>query len=110
MITFKKIKTIINSRFKTTKEQQPNWLKKRRETCLGCKYNSLNTSCKTFTQTFLATLSYFFSWLFKRADEDHKSGVCTICYCPIELKIKETEKEYLCEHPYGNQWEKQMNN
>jgi hypothetical protein len=103
---FKKLKTIINSRFKTTKEQPTDWLKKRRETCLGCEYNSLNKTHRTFVQTFLATLSYFYSWLFNRADKDHKSGVCTICYCPIELKIKETEEEYLCEHPDGNKWNK----
>lgn len=87
----KKIKTIINSRFKTTKEQ-PTWLKKRRETCLGCKHNSLNISCKTFTQTFLATLSYFFSWITGKAKDDNL-GNCLACNaCSIYFKTNELEE------------------
>jgi len=102
-----KLLTIIKSRFKQQREEL--WIEKRRATCLECEYNSLNTTSTSSAHNFLATLSYFFSWLFGRADKDHKSGVCTICHCPIELKIRETEEEYLCHHPKGNQWEKYKN-
>ncbi len=97
-----KIWTIIKSRFK--KNKQEDWVKKRREICLGCEFNSINTQRTTFTHDFLATLSYFFSWLLKRAVEDHKYGSCIICHCPITLKIEETDPEYTCKHPEGNQW------
>ena len=99
-----KLLTIIKSRFKRQREEA--WIKERRATCLECEYNSLNTTSTSLAHNFLATLSYFFSWIFGRADKDHKSGVCTICHCPIELKIVETDVEYACPHPDENQWEK----
>lgn len=99
-----KLLTIIKSRFRQQREEA--WIKERRATCLECEYNSLNTTSTSLAHNFLATLSYFFSWIFGRADRDHKAGICTICTCPINLKIVETEEEYACPHPDGNKWEK----
>lgn len=95
-----KIKTIILSRFKKNKEE--NWVNKRRETCSGCEYNSINSGTKSKYKFFLATLSYFFSLITFRAKEDNL-GNCTAC-SSCSIYFKTLEKEETCEHPRGSKW------
>ena len=85
-----KLLTIIKSRFKQQREEQ--WIKKRRATCLECEYNSLNTTSTSSAHNFLATLSYFFSWITFRAKEDNLGNSTACDSCSIYFKTNELEE------------------
>lgn len=86
----KKLKIIILSRFKNNNEEE--WVKKRRVTCLECKYNSLNASNKTLVHYFLAALSKFYSTLTFRKKDD-TLGNCLACEsCSIFFKSAEEDE------------------
>ena len=81
-----KIWTIIKSRF--TKPKESKEIKRRREICLGCEYNSNNISKLSTYKSFLASLSAFYSWITGNKDED-TLGNCTACGCSIFFKSLE---------------------
>jgi hypothetical protein len=84
-----KLLTIIKSRFKQQREEA--WIKERRATCLECEYNSLNTTSTSLAHNFLATLSYFFSWITFRAKDEGSYGQCTACGCDCFFKSLDIE-------------------
>ena len=90
-----KLRTIIMSRFR--KQREEDWVKERRVTCLECENNSINDTSSTLAHDFLAALSYFYSWIFGRLEEETKWGTCNLCGCPIGFKSLETDPEYTCE-------------
>lgn len=83
-----KLWRIILSRFKKEKEEQ--WIKERREACLNCQYNSLNSPHKSLKNKILKNLSDFYTWITFSNIEDR--GECE-CGCPITLKTAEKEEE-----------------
>ena len=97
----KKIWTIIKSRF--TKPKESKEIKRRREICLGCEYNSNNISKLSTYKSFLASLSTFYSWITGNKDED-TLGNCTACEsCSVYYK---TSYEKDCPHPKGDKWKR----
>lgn len=78
-----KIYTILKSRF--TKPKESKEIKRRREICLGCEYNSNNISKLSTYKLFLASLSAFYSWITGNKDED-TLGNCTYCGCSVYFK------------------------
>lgn len=99
---YRKIRTIILSRFNNNKEEE--WVKKRRVTCLECDYNSLNNSDRTLWLHILAALSYFYSLITGNSKEDGSFGYCNVCGC--DCFYKTSEEDGYCQHPKGNKWEK----
>ena len=87
----KKIIRIIKSRInKTTINQE---VTERIDTCLCCKYNSLNTKGTSFIKLFLIKLSDFYSFLMGKGKEDIY-GNCTACEgCSVFYKALELEDE-----------------
>lgn len=78
------------SRFRRQREEE--WVKQRRVTCLECENNSLNDTSSTLAHDFLAALSYFYSWITGRAEEDNL-GNCLACEsCSIYFKTNELEE------------------
>ena len=116
-----KIWTIIKSRF--TKPKESKEIKRRREICLGCEYNSNNISKLSTYKSFLASLSAFYSWItgkektsveLKKAlsnlyskiagkEEEDSLNECNYCGCSIYYK---TMYETVCPHPKGDKWKK----
>lgn len=88
-----KIKTILLSRVKHNKEEE--WIRIRRKTCLGCKFNTLNGGSLKGYRFFLAISSYAYSYLMGRIKEDIL-GICSICGCSIFYKSEGIGN--LCEH------------
>ena len=86
----KKIWTIIKSRF--TKPKESKEIKRRREICLGCEYNSNNISKLSTYKSFLASLSTFYSWITGNKDED-TLGNCLACGCSIFFKSGEKSED-----------------
>lgn len=101
MTLIHKLKIIIFSRFKKENQQQ-DWRKKRRETCLGCEYNTLNSGTLVGYRFFLATLSLLFSRITGNKDKDNL-GECSICGCSVFYKSLESEND--CAHK-PSKWEK----
>ena len=95
-----KIWTIIKSRF--TKPKESKEIKRRREICLGCEYNSNNISKLSTYKSFLASLSAFYSWITGNKDED-TLGNCTACSCSIFFKSSEKYED--CVKGKGDKWE-----
>lgn len=83
-----KIKTIPLSRIKHNKEEE--WIKRRREICLKCEYNTLNGGILKGYRFFLATFSSLFSKLMGREKEDIL-GECSVCGCSIYYKSESFE-------------------
>ena len=95
-----KIWTIIKSRF--TKPKESKEIKRRREICLGCEYNSNNISKLSTYKSFLASLSTFYSSITGNKDED-TLGNCGVCGCSVYYKsLLEDE----CPHPKGDKWKR----
>ncbi len=92
----KKLKTIIYSRFRKQHEET-FWIKARREICLSCSYNSINTQGKNFTQNFLATLSFLLSFLLGRLKDEGSYGQCLHPDCGCDLYFKTQEPTEYCE-------------
>lgn len=96
----RKIITILKSRFK--QQQEDEWVKKRRETCFSCIYNSKNTQSYTLTHKFLTALSNFYTRLTGKFEEIGSLGYCTICHCDLYYKTNEQDED--CNHPEGSKW------
>lgn len=83
----KKLKTIFLSRIKNNKEEK--WIQERLNTCLECKFNTLNGGSLKGYRFFLANLSALYSWIMGRSKED-TYGICTACEaCSVYFKASE---------------------
>jgi hypothetical protein len=94
------ILTIIKSRFKKDKEE--DWVKKRRETCKGCSYNSKNVEIIPFNKKITIWLSNFYSWITGKKREDNL-GNCFGCPLTCSIYYKSNEELEVCPKEY---WEK----
>ena len=92
--------TIIKSRF--TKPKESKEIKRRREICLGCEYNSNNISKLSTYKSFLASLSAFYSWITGNKDED-TLGNCGFCGFSVDYKSLQEEER---PHPKGDKWKR----
>lgn len=86
-----KFKRIIFSRFKKPKEEP--WIKKRREVCKNCPFNSKINKTNSFKVIIIMNLSKLFSKITNRIMDN--LGECLICGCSIYYKS--AEKEENCE-------------
>ena len=88
--------TIIKSRFK--KETGEDWIIQRREVCLQCPHNSINSSEITLKQKVYKRLSDFYTWL--TIDKNEDLGEC-ICGCSVYYLSREPESECTSKEKYG---------
>ena len=86
----KKLITIIKSRFIKPKESEE--VKRRREICSGCEYNSNNLRKLSTYKSFLTSLSNFYSYITGNKDDD-VLGVCSACLCSIYFKSQFMEED-----------------
>lgn len=95
-----KIYIILKSRF--TKPKESKEIKRRREICLGCEYNSNNISKLSTYKLFLASLSNFYSWITGNKDED-TLGNCEKC-SSCSVYFKSMFKEEKCPLSKWDEW------
>jgi hypothetical protein len=95
-----KLKKIFLSRLKETIDEE--WKTKRRETCLGCKHNTLNGGSLKNYRFILATLSLLYSQITGNKSKD-RLGECNLCGCSIFYKSDEKDED--CKHR-PSKWEK----
>ncbi len=86
----KKIITIIKSRLIKPKEDKE--IKRRREICSGCCYNSNNSRSLSNYKLFLASLSNFYSWLTDNSEEDVLGNCLKCSSCSIFYKTMMKEE------------------
>lgn len=96
-----KLLIILRSRFQ--KETGEEYIKKRREVCKTCEYNSLNSPRQIFKHKLYKNLSNFYTWLTRSENID--LGFCE-CECPIYEKTRQRESECYAKEEYGeDKWQ-----
>lgn len=93
----KELWRILKSRF--IKESDEDWIRKRREVCRVCEFNSFNRNSWTFKQKTYKYLSDFYTWLTRANNED--LGEC-ICGCNIFYLTKIAESACTAKEEYGD--------